>query len=61
MLPPAQLIVGPEGDFTSAEAEAMVAAGARVVSLGPLRLRTETAAIAMLAATRLICDGADAT
>lgn len=46
----ALLIVGPEGDFTPAEVDSMVAAGAVPVGLGSLRLRVETAAIGLLAA-----------
>ena len=42
------LIVGPEGDFTPEEVELLVAAGARPVGLGPLRLRVETAAVAIM-------------
>lgn len=42
------LIVGPEGDFTPEEVETLVAAGARPVGLGPLRLRVETAAVAIM-------------
>ncbi|ACO70233.1 predicted protein [Micromonas commoda] len=42
------LIVGPEGDFTPEEVETLVAAGARPVGLGPLRLRVETAAVAII-------------
>jgi 16S rRNA (uracil1498-N3)-methyltransferase len=37
--------IGPEGDFTPAELEAIRASGAHSVTLGPLILRTETAAI----------------
>lgn len=37
--------VGPEGDFTPAEINAIRAAGALPISLGPLVLRSETAAI----------------
>lgn len=37
--------IGPEGDFTSAEIEAIRDAGAAPISLGPLVLRSETAAI----------------
>lgn len=40
------LAIGPEGGFTEEEVAAAVLAGFRVVSLGPRRLRTETAAIA---------------
>ena len=47
------LLVGPEGDWTPAELQALVAAGARPVGLGSLRLRTETAAIALLAAVQM--------
>jgi 16S rRNA (uracil1498-N3)-methyltransferase len=41
------LIVGPEGDFTDEEVAALVAAGAKPVGLGPLRLRVETAAVGL--------------
>lgn len=44
------VIVGPEGGFSHAEAEAAVGAGARAVSLGKRILRTETAPIVILAA-----------
>ena len=37
--------IGPEGDFTPAELEAIMTAGAQPISLGPLVLRVETAAI----------------
>jgi 16S rRNA (uracil1498-N3)-methyltransferase len=37
--------IGPEGDFTPKEMEALLRAGAQPISLGPLVLRTETAAI----------------
>lgn len=40
----ASVWVGPEGDFTAAEIEAVIASGARPISLGPLVLRCETAA-----------------
>lgn len=40
------LIVGPEGGFERAEAEALADAGAQLVSLGPRILRTENAAFA---------------
>lgn len=39
------LFIGPEGGFSPAEAEAARRRGARLVSLGPLILRTETAAL----------------
>lgn len=41
--------IGPEGDFTLAELQAIEAAGAKPVTLGPLTLRVETAAISLLA------------
>jgi len=50
------LIVGPEGDFTAAELEAMTAVGALPVGLGSNRLRVETAAVALLAAAGLFVD-----
>jgi 16S rRNA (uracil1498-N3)-methyltransferase len=37
--------IGPEGDFTLAEVQAIEASGARPITLGPLTLRVETAAI----------------
>jgi 16S rRNA (uracil1498-N3)-methyltransferase len=45
----AAIWVGPEGDFTPAELEAIKASGAHPITLGPLVLRTETAAIYCLA------------
>ena len=45
------LLVGPVGGFTQAEVDAAAHAGAKVVGLGRRVLRTETAAIAALAAT----------
>jgi 16S rRNA (uracil1498-N3)-methyltransferase len=41
---------GPEGGFTEAEEDAALAAGFRPVTLGPRVLRSETAALAALAA-----------
>lgn len=46
---PATLIVGPEGDFSDREIRLMEAHGAQSIDLGPLILRTETAALAALA------------
>jgi 16S rRNA (uracil1498-N3)-methyltransferase len=37
--------IGPEGDFTPAELHSIEASGARPVTLGPLTLRVETAAV----------------
>lgn len=48
------LVVGPPGDFTDAEKQALNLAGAISVGLGDLRLRTETAAIALTAAASLL-------
>ena len=48
-VPVIHLFVGPEGDFTDAEEERIVAAGAIRVSLGPNVLRAETAVLAALA------------
>lgn len=42
----ANLFIGPEGGFSPAEAQQVVDVGGEYVSLGPNRLRTETAAIA---------------
>jgi 16S rRNA (uracil1498-N3)-methyltransferase len=41
--------IGPEGDFTGGELDMIRAAGARPMDLGPLVLRSETAAICTLA------------
>jgi 16S rRNA (uracil1498-N3)-methyltransferase len=45
----AALWIGPEGDFTPAEYAAIEKTGASPISLGPLVLRADTAAIACLA------------
>lgn len=42
------VLIGPEGGFTPAEAEAVEAKGGRSVTLGPRILRAETAALAAL-------------
>jgi len=39
------VLIGPEGDFTSEEVEQAMAEGYQPVTLGPSRLRTETAAL----------------
>jgi 16S rRNA (uracil1498-N3)-methyltransferase len=46
---PLTLFVGPEGGFSEAELEMLVAAGVEPVALGPRILRTETAGPAALA------------
>ncbi len=48
------LAVGPEGGFTDREVDAGRAAGFECVSLGPRVLRTETAAVAALAAIQAL-------
>ncbi len=48
------LAVGPEGGFTKPEIDAARAAGFECVSLGPRVLRTETAAVAALAAMQML-------
>jgi 16S rRNA (uracil1498-N3)-methyltransferase len=48
VMPPAALLVGPEGGFTDEE-QRLLASVARPVSLGPRVLRAETAALAGLA------------
>ena len=50
------VVVGPEGDFTSDESRALQDIGDNVfdVSLGQNRLRTETAAIALVSALQLM-------
>lgn len=52
--PPTRLgfVVGPEGDFAQDEREALAAAGAVGVNMGPTVLRTETAALFAVAAIR---------
>ena len=49
---PLALVVGPEGGLARAEVAALQALGAVAVCLGPLVLRTETAALAALAVLR---------
>jgi 16S rRNA (uracil1498-N3)-methyltransferase len=49
---PIALIVGPEGGLDRHEVDTLVARGAVAVTLGPLILRTETAALAALAVIR---------
>ena len=50
---PLTLVVGPEGGFSDAEIDYMLAGGATQVALGPTILRVEAAALALLAALRL--------
>jgi 16S rRNA (uracil1498-N3)-methyltransferase len=51
------LLVGPEGDFTDEEVEALIRAGAKPVGLGPLRLRVETAAVSLVACVAVMHPG----
>jgi 16S rRNA (uracil1498-N3)-methyltransferase len=53
--------IGPEGDFTDAELDAIEATGAKPITLGPLVLRADTAAIASLAVLRSEVDWVIAT
>ncbi|ARA91860.1 16S rRNA methyltransferase [Rhodothermaceae bacterium RA] len=52
------LMIGPEGGFTGEEVTRARSAGGRVVSLGPRRLRAETAALAAASALMLWGDAA---
>lgn len=52
-LPKVTVMIGPEGDFSPAEAEAAVAAGFIPIHIGSSRLRTETAALASVMAVYL--------
>jgi 16S rRNA (uracil1498-N3)-methyltransferase len=45
----AAVIIGPEGGFSDSEADVLIGAGARSVSLGKTILRTETAGMAAIA------------
>jgi 16S rRNA (uracil1498-N3)-methyltransferase len=47
------LVIGPEGGLTDGEVALCFEAGARCLSLGSRRLRTEVAAIAGLAALQI--------
>lgn len=48
------ILIGPEGDFTSTELESARSAGFQKVSLGPNRLRTETAGLTAVMILNLI-------
>jgi 16S rRNA (uracil1498-N3)-methyltransferase len=50
------IVIGPEGGFSHAEAERAAAAGAHQISLGTSILRTETAALVMVAILRYLCS-----
>ncbi len=51
------LVVGPEGGLAANEVEELAGIGAQVVSLGPLILRTETAALVALALAAFTLGG----
>jgi 16S rRNA (uracil1498-N3)-methyltransferase len=51
---PVLLLVGPEGGWAPGEVEQLRAAGAELASLGPLILRSETAAIAGITAVQAL-------
>ncbi len=53
----ALIVVGPEGGFTHDEAEAARARGAALLWMGPRILRTETAAMALLAVADALTQG----
>ncbi|CAM8943081.1 unnamed protein product [Rhodiola kirilowii] len=55
------IIIGPEGDFTEMEVNVLTKAGAIPVGLGPLRLRVETATVALLSTAMLWSDSQHAT
>ena len=48
------VLIGPEGDFSPHEVDALLAAGFMPVTLGQSRLRTETAAIMACAAAHIV-------
>jgi 16S rRNA (uracil1498-N3)-methyltransferase len=51
--------IGPEGGFSHGEAESARAGGAELIWLGPRILRTETAALALLAVIEAYAGGTD--
>lgn len=48
------VLIGPEGDFSPAEVERLLAAGFKPVTLGQSRLRTETAALMAVATAHVV-------
>jgi 16S rRNA (uracil1498-N3)-methyltransferase len=50
------ILIGPEGGFTNEETQQMEQRGATLVTLGPYRLRVETAAIAACSAIHVLND-----
>ena len=59
--PVIELLIGPEGGFTAAEVQSALAAGFVPVSLGPLTLRAETAAVVALGVVRYALSVSAAT
>jgi 16S rRNA (uracil1498-N3)-methyltransferase len=55
--PSLEIAIGPEGGFSEAEVEAARSAGYRLASLGPRRLRAETAAMAACAGVMMRYGG----
>ena len=53
------LLIGPEGDWTDREAAAAEKAGCKAASLGPLILRSETAAVAAAATVAAVTAAED--
>jgi len=49
-----RLMIGPEGGWTPAEEQAALAAGVQTITLGKRVLRTETAAMAAMAAMQVL-------
>ena len=47
---PIEILIGPEGDFTTSEVEEAIEAGYKPVALGDSRLRTETAGLVAVSA-----------
>jgi 16S rRNA (uracil1498-N3)-methyltransferase len=50
------MLIGPEGGFTNEETEQMMMRGAQMITLGPFRLRVETAAIMACHSVHIIND-----
>lgn len=59
--PVIELLIGPEGGFTAGEVQSALAAGFVPVSLGPLTLRAETAAVVALGVVRYALSARTAT
>ena len=51
------IFIGPEGGFDPVEIEALKEIGAKIITLGPRILRTETAGMAVLAMCTLMMEG----